>query len=61
MKTPILHISSPFEKLYNVIPDLDSLRVFGCVCYPLMTPYRMDKLQPKTMRYVFIGFANGYK
>lgn len=61
MVTPILHISSLFEKLYNVIPDLDSLRVFGCTCYPLMTPHRMDKLQPKTIRCVFIGFANGYK
>lgn len=53
-------MSSPFKSLYHhVVPPVDMLRVFGCACYPLMTPYRADKLQPKTARCVFIG-CKGY-
>jgi histone deacetylase 1/2 len=61
MPTPVLDMSSPFEKLYNKCPDLNILRVFGCACYPLLTSYRVDKLQPKTARCIFLGFATGYK
>lgn len=61
MPTPTLHMVSPFEYLYHLVPPVDMLRVFGCACYPLMTPYRANKLQPKTVRCVFVGFANGYK
>jgi hypothetical protein len=61
MPTPTLNMASPFESLYHQIPPVDMLRVFGCACYPLMTPYRANKLHPKTVRCVFVGFANGYK
>lgn len=61
MPTSILAMSSPFEVLYKRLPCLELLRVFGCACYPLMTPYRTNKLQPKTVKCVFIGFAAGYK
>ncbi|KAK9912822.1 hypothetical protein M0R45_036662 [Rubus argutus] len=61
MPTPTLNMISPFECLYNQLPPVDMLRVFGCACYPLMTPYRANKLQPKTVRCIFVGFANGYK
>jgi transposase InsO family protein len=61
MPTPVLNMCSPFECLYRQLSPVDMLRVFGCACYPLMTPYRANKLQPKTMRCIFVGFANGYK
>lgn len=61
MSTPMLDMFSPFERLYNKSPDLNILRVFGCVCYPLLTPYRVDKLQLKTPRCIFMGFSIGYK
>lgn len=61
MPTPTLAMHSPFEKLYHKEPCLDLLRVFGCACYPLMTPYIVNKLQPKTARCIFIRFAAGYK
>lgn len=61
MPAPTLNMSSPFECLYHHEPPIDMLRVFRCAYYPLMTLYRADKLQPKTTRCVFIGFANGYK
>lgn len=61
MPTKILAMCSPFEKLHHKPPNLEHLRIFGCACYPLMTPYRANKLQPKTERCVFLGIAAGYK
>ncbi|KAK9947388.1 hypothetical protein M0R45_003016 [Rubus argutus] len=49
MPTSVLDMSSPFETLYKRLPCLELLRVFGCACYPLMTPYSANKLQPKTV------------
>lgn len=54
-------MSSPFEKLYHKLSNLEFLRVFGCACYQLLTPYRANKLEPKTAKCVFIGLATGYK
>lgn len=34
MPTPILHLSSPFEKLFESQPNYTKLWVFGCLCYP---------------------------
>lgn len=61
MPTVNLHNCSPFEKLYNKTPNLDHIKVFGCACFPLMTPYTTHKLQYKTDQCVFLGFALGYK
>lgn len=61
MPTKTLVMCSPFEKLHHKLPSLEYLRIFGCVCYPLMTLYRADKLQPKTMRCVFLSIVAGYK
>ncbi|KAM1496471.1 hypothetical protein ACFXTO_031069 [Malus domestica] len=61
MPTPVLHNKSPFELLYNDVPDLSHLRVFGCSCYPLLKSYNISKLQPKTSRCLFLGYASHYK
>lgn len=61
MPTITLQKCSPFEKLYNKVPSLDHIRVFGCACFPLVTPYNTHKLQYKTYQCVFPGFALGYK
>lgn len=56
-----LSMSSPFELLYHKTLSLDSLRVFGCACYPLLKPYNSNKLQVKTIQCIFLGYALGYK
>ncbi|KAM1747644.1 hypothetical protein ACFX12_008736 [Malus domestica] len=61
MPTPVLHMHSPFEKLYHSPPRLDHLRVFGCACYPTLKPYRHNKLEPKTTQCIFLGYAAQYK
>ncbi|KAL6278174.1 hypothetical protein ACE6H2_021775 [Prunus campanulata] len=61
MPTPILHDKSPFEVLFGDIPAISHLRIFGCACYPLLKPYLTNKLQPKTIKCVFLGYASQYK
>ena len=34
MPTPLLNMSSPFEKIFSMRPSYEKLRVFGCLCYP---------------------------
>lgn len=57
----IIQNKSPLESLYYKIPDIQHLRVFGRDCYPLLKPYNTTKLQPKTLKCVFLRYASNYK
>ncbi|KAM1014396.1 hypothetical protein ACFX2C_044387 [Malus domestica] len=61
MPTSVLLDKSPFEVLFGVVPQISHLRIFGCACYPLLKPYLSNKLQPKTIKCVFLGYASQYK
>ncbi|KAM1260029.1 hypothetical protein ACFX2J_039256 [Malus domestica] len=61
MPTPVLQNQSPFQVLYGQNPVITHLRVFGCSCYPLLRPYNTSKLQAKTTKCVFLGYASQYK
>lgn len=39
-------------------PNLDRLRVFGCVAYAHI---RQDKTEPRALRYMFMGYLKGVK
>lgn len=56
-----LHMVSPYELLFHKPPDLTTLKVFGCSCYPYLRPYTHDKLDPRTTQCIFLGYALGYK
>ena len=38
LPTVILHNKSPFKLLYNQSPSYALLRVFGCACFPFLSP-----------------------
>ena len=44
MPTPTLHISSPFDKLFDSLPNYTKLWVFGCLCYSWFHHYSQHKL-----------------
>jgi hypothetical protein len=62
LPTATLHQLSPYEKLYNQPPDYTKLRVFGCLCYPLLRPYGLHKLEYRSKPCIFLGYQYaGYK
>lgn len=52
---------SSYEALHGSAPDYTSLRAFGCKCYPYLRPYMQDKLDPKSLFCVFLGYNEKYK
>lgn len=61
MPSVALGHKSPFQKLFDKIPPLQHLRVFGTVVYPYIRPFNEHKLQPRTVQCVFMGYSQGYK
>ncbi|KAM1028031.1 hypothetical protein ACFX1Q_040675 [Malus domestica] len=47
--------------LFGDVPRLQELKVFGSAFYPYIKPYNENKLQPRVVLYVFLGYAHGYK
>jgi hypothetical protein len=63
LPTPVLSNKSPWESLFHTKPTLSHLRAFGCQCFPLLTPYNKNKLQPKSVPCIFVGYpfhSKGY-
>ncbi|KAI5339260.1 hypothetical protein L3X38_018532 [Prunus dulcis] len=56
-----LGFCSPYPKLCQTPPELQSLWVFGSAVFPYLRPYNDNKLQPRTCQCIFLGYANGYK
>jgi hypothetical protein len=62
--TKVLQDVSTFEVLNKTKPSLDHLRVFGCVCFVLVSGDQRNKLDTKSTRCMFIGYSRtqkGYK
>ncbi|CAI8618374.1 unnamed protein product [Vicia faba] len=58
----VLKVSlSPFEKLYNFIPNYSSLKVFGSTCFVLHPQVECSKLSSCSAICVFIGYGDGKK
>ncbi|KAJ0601440.1 putative RNA-directed DNA polymerase [Helianthus annuus] len=51
-----LGYKSPFEKLFELKPDVSHLRVFGCVCYVFIPNHLRHKMEKKAIRCIFIGY-----
>ncbi|GKD62871.1 retrovirus-related pol polyprotein from transposon TNT 1-94 [Tanacetum coccineum] len=43
----IRHIKTPYELLYDKLPDLSFFHVFGALCYPTNDSENLGRLQPK--------------
>ncbi|XP_016474879.1 uncharacterized protein LOC107796600 [Nicotiana tabacum] len=52
--------ASPFEKLYNKVPSLQHLRVFGSMCYA-SSARKVDKFSPKAISVVHLGYSSMQK
>ena len=62
LPSSVLHgQKSPYEALFGTPPVYNSLRVFGCACYPNLRPYAHNKFDPKSLLCVFTGYNEKYK
>jgi hypothetical protein len=56
-----LGMTTPFYKLHGVHPDYNSLKVFGCRCFPYLRDYAKNKFEPKSYPCIFIGYSPTHK
>ena len=61
LPTASLGFLSSWFKLYGSHPDVTSLKVFGCACYPYIRPYTKHKLEHRTTKCIFLGYSNVFK
>ena len=61
MPTPFLRNKTPYEKLYGTTYGIDSLRVFGCLCFSSTLTGNRKKLDPRAATTVFLGFKPNTK
>ena len=60
----VLDSKSPYEVMQNKKINLSHLRIFGCTCYAHIQSHHRDKLDPKAIKCVFMGYSStqkGYK
>ncbi|CAA7019035.1 unnamed protein product [Microthlaspi erraticum] len=62
-RTPsaVLQGKTPFEMLYQKVPDYTHLRVFGSLCYSHNQAHKGDKFASRSRKCVFIGYPYGKK
>ena len=53
--------TSPFHALFNIIPDYQGIRVFGCLCFPHLRPFNKHKLQLRSSECVYLGVSPQHK
>jgi hypothetical protein len=61
LPSKVINHDTPVERLLNTTPNYESLRVFGCACWPNLRPYNKRKLAFRSTRCVFIGYSSRHK
>jgi hypothetical protein len=56
----LLHKKTPFEILYNKLPDYSRMRVFGCVAFAT-TVNPSSKFSPRATKCIFLSYPMGKK
>jgi histone deacetylase 1/2 len=62
-RTPskVIEGSTPLEHLYKMQVDYNSLKDFGCACWPNLRPYNPHKLAFRSKQCAFLGYSNLHK
>ena len=57
LPTPVLSNLSPYQSLFNLTPNYQKLRTFGCLCFPWLRPYVPNKLENRSTPCIFVGYS----
>lgn len=60
LPTPNLDSKSPYEVLFNRIPEYNSLKTFVCACFPNLRPYNSNKLEFCSTQCTFLGYSSSH-
>jgi len=52
---------SPYEELFGKIPNLETLKVFGCLCWVQVPAEKRRKLDPRAVKCIFLGYSTSSK
>ena len=52
----VLHMKSPYFRLFAKQPSYDNLRVFDCVCFVHLPSHERHKLYAQSVRCAFLGY-----
>jgi len=58
---PLLHDKSPYQMVYNDIPDLSDINFFGCLAFTITSSVQRTKLSSRVRKCVFLGYKDGVK
>jgi hypothetical protein len=61
LPTPFLQQKSPYEILYQTLPDISTLKVFGSLCFATTLKAQRLKLDSRSRKCVYLGFKSGVK
>ncbi|PWA94574.1 ribonuclease H-like domain, Reverse transcriptase, RNA-dependent DNA polymerase [Artemisia annua] len=59
--TRALEDKTPYEALYNRKPNLEYLRIFGCIAYAKITIPNLKKLEDRSIPMIYLGVEEGSK
>jgi histone deacetylase 1/2 len=57
LPSKVINFATPVEKLLQVKPNYESLRIFGSACWPNLHPYNKCKLSFRSKQCVFLGYS----
>lgn len=60
----VLDFKCPLEVLQVKQPDISHLKIFGCICFVHLLANHRDKLDPRAVKCIFLGYSQtkkGYK
>ena len=61
LPTPTLGWTTPYTLLFGRPLVYSHLRTFGCICFPYLGNYVHNKLMPRSVECVFVGYSASHK
>jgi hypothetical protein len=61
LPSKVLNLETPTERLLQVKPNYEPLRVFGCACCSNLRPYNKHKLSFRSKKCVYLGYSPRHK